>query len=257
MIGSYVIGPFTLASELIGAENAALMTITEPETVKAALDPSVDVICMYARSIEVAGADVIVILEPDAMYLSAEKFNEFSALYVNTDSPEIAAAARRYDVACPVLRPAHLASDDTPTEPANRFLLEFLAARGERFDVVVILQPTSPLRTADDIRAAFELHQANAPCTVVSASPVAPADWLGHIGKDGRFEPLPGRDVVYRLNGAVYIHRCEDYMQNRRPARTMVYPMPAARGVDIDTQDDFEYAAILLQQHSARTASRA
>lgn len=81
-VGAYVIGPFTLASEFVGAENAALMTITEPGTVKALLEPAVQVITMYAKSQIDAGADLIVILEPDAMYLSAEKFRAFSAPYV-------------------------------------------------------------------------------------------------------------------------------------------------------------------------------
>jgi CMP-N,N'-diacetyllegionaminic acid synthase len=174
-----------------------------------------------------------------------------SAVYVNTDSPAIAAAARECGVACPVLRPAHLAGDDTPMQVSNRFLLEYLAARGEVYDAVMVLQPTSPLRAPDDIREAWSLYEANAPCTVVSVSPVAPAAWLGRIGRDGRLDPLVGQDVVYRLNGAIYIHGCEDYLHDARSPRTMVYPMPAVSGVDIDTPDDLQYATFLLQRRLA------
>ena len=117
-----------------------------------------------------------------------------TAAHVNTDSPEIAAVGERYGVECPVLRPPHLAGDATPTEDSNRFLLEFLAARGETYDAVMVLQPTSPLRTADDIRAAWELFEANAPCAVLSVSPVNPAAWVGRVGRDGRARPSePGR----------------------------------------------------------------
>ena len=176
-----------------------------------------------------------------------------SAVYVNTDSPAIAAVAQEYMVPCPVLRPPHLAADDTPTQESNRFLLEFLAQRGETYDAVMVLQPTSPLRSPEDICEALTLFEANAPCAVVSASPVAPASWLGRIGRDGRLDPLSGQDVVHRLNGAIYIHRTDDYLHNRRAPRTMVYPMPAARGVDVDTLEDLHYAESLLRQYEPRT----
>lgn len=169
------------------------------------------------------------------------------AVYVNTDCQVIAAAAAEYDVSCPVLRPAELATDEATTLAANHFLLEYLAGRGERYDAVMVLQPTSPLRSAADIVAAWQLFEENAPCKVVSVSPVAPAAWLGHIGKDGRFEPLDGgEEIMVRLNGAIYIHTWDDYFADHTPARTLAYPMPAERGVDIDTEEDLHHAAFIL-----------
>jgi len=176
-----------------------------------------------------------------------------AAVYVNTDDALIAATARECGVACPVMRPARLAADDTPTQESNRFLLEFLARRGETYDAVMILQPTSPLRTAEDIREALELFEANAPCAVVSVAPVAPAAWLGRIGRDGRFDAFSGQDVVYRLNGAIYLHGYEDYLHDRRPPRTLIYPMPSARSVDIDTWEDLRYAELILRQGAAQS----
>ncbi|MFH1745464.1 MAG: acylneuraminate cytidylyltransferase family protein [Planctomycetota bacterium] len=170
------------------------------------------------------------------------------AVYVNTDSPEIAAAAEECGVACPLLRPAHLARDDTSTLDSNRFMLDELSRRGENHDVVMILQPTSPLRQAADIQAAVELFETNAPCAVVSASPTVPASWLGHVRKDGSFDRLHGEDVVYRLNGAIYIYRVSDYLDSPHALRRLVYPMTATRGLDIDTLDDLRYAEFLLQQ---------
>lgn len=177
----------------------------------------------------------------------------FSAVYVNTDSPAIAAAAGDCGVQCPILRPPHLARDDTPTLESNRFLLDYLAGTGKAYDAVMILQPTSPLRTSDDIRAAFDLFVANAPCAVVSASPVAPASWLGYVGKDGRFDRLCGEDVMHRLNGAIYIYQCADYLRDQASLRMLVYPMPVTRGVDIDTLEDLQYAEFLLQRRTVQT----
>lgn len=172
------------------------------------------------------------------------------ALYINTDSPEIAAVAGEAGAACPVLRPAALAADDTPTAAANRFLLQHLAQRGETYDTLITLQPTSPLRSAEDICEALALFEENAPCEVVSASPVAPAFWLGHAGRDGRFEALDGSDVLYRLNGAIYVQAVADILAERAAPRKMLYPMPANRGVDIDTAEDLAYAESLLHCHA-------
>jgi len=173
------------------------------------------------------------------------------AVYINTDSPEIAAAAQACGALCPTLRPAHLAADETPTRDANLFLLELLAGRGARADAVMILQPTSPLRTAADIRAAWALYQEHAPCAVVSVSPVAPESWLGRIARGGEFERSAGDQLVYRLNGAIYIHGWNDYVADQPPRRTMAYVMPPGRGIDIDTADDLEQARRIVERSAA------
>ena len=183
-----------------------------------------------------------------------------SAVFVNTDCPGIAAQAERFGVRCPFLRPARLATDGARSCDANRFLLPKLLENGERYDALMVLQPTSPLRTAADIRAALGLFQENAPCAVVSVSPVAPASWLGRVAKDGHFDPLPGEEHLHRLNGAIYIYTVDDFLADRRPARTMVHPMPGKRGVDIDTPEDLAYADFLLARaeraESSQTARR-
>lgn len=179
---------------------------------------------------------------------AALRSSVLDAVYVNTDSPEIAALAIRFGVRCPRLRPASLASDEATTQAANAFLLNVLRERGEAYEAVVVLQPTSPLRTADDIRRAVEIYEMNSPCAVVSVSRVAPAHWLGTVGKDGRFDPFAGSEPVFSLNGAVYVFSVEDYLANRQPSKTLVYPMPAERGVDIDTYEDLRHAEILLER---------
>lgn len=179
---------------------------------------------------------------------AAQTSGALSAVYVNTDSREIAAVAERHGVPCPVLRPEHLAAAHSSTRDANLFLLDFLAQRGETYDAVMVLQPTSPLRTAEDIRAALGLFEGNSPCAVVSVSPVVPECWLGRIGPDGRFERSVGDETAYRLNGAIYVYGWDDYVYDRTPRKTIAHPMPASRGVDIDAREDLEYAEFLLQR---------
>lgn len=174
----------------------------------------------------------------------------FDRIYVNTDSPRIRDIAAEYGVSAPILRPPALAQDDTSTALAVRFFLSYLIEQGESYDAVILLQPTSPLRTAGDIRCAFDLYEQNAPCGVVSATHLAPAEWLGTCTKDGRFEALPGVEPLFRLNGAIYVHSFEDYQRDLRPAKTMLYPMPPERSVDIDTPSDWRYAEYLLHQQN-------
>jgi CMP-N-acetylneuraminic acid synthetase len=170
------------------------------------------------------------------------------AVYVNTDCPEIAAAAEAAGVRAPVLRPEHLAADDTSLRDANLFLLDFLAGRAERYGAVLVLQPTSPLRSAEDIRAGVALYRKHAPCAVIGVTPVAPRSWMGTISHDGRFERWSGEEPAYLINGAFYMYRWEDYVDHWPPERTIAYSMPAARSVDVDRAEDLARAEFLLQQ---------
>ena len=179
---------------------------------------------------------------------AAVESRALTAIYVNTDSAEIAAVAEQNGVACPALRPKHLAADDTPTRDSNLFILDLLHRRGERYDAVMVLQPTSPLRTAEDIRGAWGLFEEHAPCAVVSVTALVPESWTGRIGRDGQFERAVGDETLYRLNGAIYIHCWDDYVDDRPPRKTVAYLMPAARSIDIDTPIDLEYARFMLQQ---------
>lgn len=179
---------------------------------------------------------------------AARAARSVAAVYVNTDCPRIAAVAAEHGVTAPALRPAHLATAAAPTRAANQWLLNVLISRGERFDAVLVLQPTSPLRTAADIDAAVALYAQNRPCAVVSVAPLAPLGWLGMVGADGAFEPLHANVApnarVHRLNGAIYLYTWDDYLFDRPPPRQLAYVMPPERSVDIDTHEDHRLAEI-------------
>ncbi|MGE3182369.1 MAG: acylneuraminate cytidylyltransferase family protein [Phycisphaerae bacterium] len=179
---------------------------------------------------------------------AAREAEIFDAIYVNTDCSRIAGIAAQYGVSCPILRPRELATDETSTDLAMRFFISALVEQDDLYDAVMLLQPTSPLRNAEDIRAAFALFEQNRPCTVVSVTHVTPASWLGRVTKDGQFEPFVGNDPVYRLNGAIYVHPFEYYLDGARSPKHMMYPMPVERSVDIDTIDDWQVAEMLMQQ---------
>jgi len=180
--------------------------------------------------------------------IAARESGVLAAIYVNTDSAEIAEVAGQFGAEAPTLRPAHLAADDTPTRDSNLFLLDHLRRRGEQYDAIMVLQPTSPLRTPGDVQAAARLFENHAPCEVMSVSPVTPNSWLGTVAAAGRFDRWAGDEIVYRLNGAIYVHRWDDYVSGRPAAKTIAHRMPASRGVDIDTREDLDWAEFLLQR---------
>lgn len=173
------------------------------------------------------------------------------AVYINTDSRAIEAAAAECGVPSLGLRPAELATDDAPTKAAVLYFLRRLAERGEHYEAVMILQPTSPLRTADDIRAGWELFEQHAPCAVVGVAALSPQGWLGTVSMAGDFDRWNGDELVHRVNGALYIHRTDDYVTDGPVVRTVAYVMPTGRSIDIDTADDLAQAEWWLARSTA------
>jgi N-acylneuraminate cytidylyltransferase len=87
---------------------------------------------------------------------------------VSTDDPEMADLARNAGAEVPFLRPPDLATDTADSVGVARHALEFLAGRGEFYDAIALLQPTSPLRTSAHIDAAVELMKQRQATAVIS-----------------------------------------------------------------------------------------
>lgn len=176
-------------------------------------------------------------------------------LVLSTDDTEIMAVAASLGCDVPFKRPAELAADDTPGIAPVLHALDVL----QGFDLVVLLQPTSPLRVAGDIDACIEkCAPGGAPACVSVVEPAQSPYWTYSIDGAGRLEPIVPRDALpdrrqdlppsYALNGAVYVARVEWL----RKANTFVaegtvgYVMPPERSVDIDTERDLLLAEFLL-----------
>ena len=180
---------------------------------------------------------------------------------VSTESTEIAQIARQYGAEVPFLRPAELARDETPTLPVLQHVLRELAAsEGREPDIVVILQPTSPLRRSEDIDRAVNMLEETGADSVVSLCVAEhhPA-WMRRI-ESGRVLPFlenareytRRQDLppVYRFNGAIYVSRTRVLLQENvilgRDTRALV--MDAESSVDIDTPLDLKIAALIMQE---------
>jgi len=82
-LAAYVVGPFTLAGLLMGASQIAMATIEQPELVVTLVSTVTELLAQYARRLQDAGADLIVLLEPTATFLSPRSFQEFSGAWIS------------------------------------------------------------------------------------------------------------------------------------------------------------------------------
>ena len=168
---------------------------------------------------------------------------------VSSDDEAILAAARACGAETPFVRPAALATDEASTFAVAEHALSCLPG----YDVLVLLQPTSPLRTAADIDGALEGMAVAGAGSCVSVCPVGQSPyWMYRLGAGDVLQPVlappPGvsrrQDLppVYTLNGAVYVADCARLLAERAfvAADTVAWVMPAERSIDIDTAADFE-----------------
>ena len=155
-----------------------------------------------------------------------------------------------------VARPPALAGDGVPMDPVIAHAL----VQVERAARVVLLQPTSPLRHPDDIRAAVALHARAGFDLVMSVSP-APAQVLKYgFVQDGRFEPIRRAEFcfmnrqdlppLHRPNGAVYVFDADWFRGRGRLATDNIgaVEMPQERAIDIDDAADLARAEAILSQ---------
>jgi CMP-N-acetylneuraminic acid synthetase len=188
---------------------------------------------------------------------------------VSTDNPEIAEVSRQWGAEVPFLRPAELAQDATPALPVILHAIETLAASGEMPEVIVYLQPTSPLRTAVHIDEAVGLLRSSGADTVVSTVEVPhqfhPTSVMRMVS-DGRLTTFDGKPVVpqsrhekvpvYARNGpAVLAMRCASVLAKREIYGDDMrgFVMRAEDSIDIDTPDDLrEFEHILASRERVR-----
>jgi CMP-N,N'-diacetyllegionaminic acid synthase len=192
----------------------------------------------------------------------------FDRLILSTDDQAIADAARPLGCDVPFMRPAELARDDTPHLPVMIHAVATLRDR-ESYgcDAVMILQPTSPLRTADDIRNSIALLEKTGADSVVSVSEVPSHHnpmrtlrlddrgfaTLYTTGEPVRRRPVRRTDMptAWTMNEAIYLFRTHvlfDAEPSLYGDRTAAYVMPSERGIAIDDLTDWTLAERALSR---------
>jgi CMP-N-acetylneuraminic acid synthetase len=181
-------------------------------------------------------------------------------IVVSTEDNRIAREAVRCGASVPFMRPRRLASDQSTTMDVVLNALHMLDKQNQRFDILILLQPTSPLRTQKHIAEALHAFERRHADAVVSVTPAANNYfWTGRLpdtlcmngfmkyGNAG----IGNKQSYFTLNGAIYISRI-DVLKRRRSwysKKTFAYVMDRACSVDIDTQEDFLLAKAILTHY--------
>ncbi|MBI3565982.1 MAG: acylneuraminate cytidylyltransferase family protein [Elusimicrobia bacterium] len=187
---------------------------------------------------------------------------EVTRCVVSTDSEEIAAVARAHGGEVPFLRPPELARSDTPMWPVLRHApAEVERAEGRPYDLLMLLDPTSPTRLPEDVRAAVARLAASDADGIVSVSKPEfnplwhtvvekdglMADWLPDAARITRRQDAP---TVYRINGLLYVWRA-DFVRRaeswRTAGRHLMLEVPDERAVSIDDEAQFRRTEALAR----------
>lgn len=179
---------------------------------------------------------------------------------VSTDSEEIAGIARAAGAEVPFLRPAEFSKDDSPHVLAVEHALRWLELHESfRPDAVMLLQPTSPFRSAEDIDAAATIMGRSNAVAVVSVSEAKPHPFKTfRMTPDGTLDVFVRSELAYLRrqdlpeafaeNGAIYLNRPDSLLRERSfiPPGTVPYVMPAERSLDIDSEWDLHVANLIV-----------
>lgn len=187
---------------------------------------------------------------------------------VTTDSEEIARVARQFGASVPFLRPSELATDTATSFDVIKHVLQFYEGEGgRRFDYIVLLEPTSPLRDAGDVDAAIEqlLSSPSASsivgiCKTESQHPAFLVKkgnenfLLGYENSD--MKVLRRQDIsdVYFFEGSVYVSKVDALLENKTfyHGATLGYEVPKWKSPEIDDIDDFIMVEALMQYKKGR-----
>lgn len=190
---------------------------------------------------------------------AALKTGEFDEVMVSTDSEKYAEIARKSGANVPFLRSEATASDTASSwDMVDEVLLNYKKL-GKSFDTFCLLQPTSPLRTVEDIKEAYQIYRDKAVFAVVSVCEAEHSPlWCGHLPLNHEFinfvqpENLKQRQAggkFYRLNGAIYIVNISRFEKDRQLYKkgSFAYIMNQEKSVDIDTELDFKLAEVIMK----------
>lgn len=187
----------------------------------------------------------------------------FEAVAVSSDSGAILDIARRWEADYLIERPAELATDEAPKIPAVQHCVKETEQRSGRvYDVIVDLDPTSPLRLVSDIEAAVQLLESQRVSNVITAAPARHSPYFNLIELDERgvarlSKPMPQQALrrqdappCYDINASVYVWQRDALFRKNWIFfdDTLLYVMPRERSIDIDSELDFEFVEYLMRK---------
>ena len=196
---------------------------------------------------------------------AAQKSRYIDRIILSTDSTRITNIGKSYGAEAPFLRPKKISTDNASSMDALGHAIRFLKGRGDNFDIVVLLQPTSPLRQHTDIDKAVETLFKKKAKTVVSVNEAFSSPlWANRLPANGSMEDFLNPLLInkarqklpryFQLNGAIFLGFIEHIMKKNTfyGKGSFAYIMPRDRSIDIDDMLDFTVAEALAVKYNSR-----
>jgi len=198
-----------------------------------------------------------------AYSIEAAKESKFiDYILVSTDNIEIKNVSLNYGAKVPFLRPEEISNDTAKSIDVVLHAVEYLKNQGEEFHYVVLLQPTSPLRSFEDVDNAIEKLMGKEAESLVSMCEAAENPVLMRVIEDDKLKAfvefkgdnLRRQDLpkFYIFNGAIYINSIEMLLKEKIFVNeaTIPYVMDSKKSIDIDNMLDAKLTELILREKS-------
>lgn len=192
---------------------------------------------------------------------AAIKSGMFDEIMVSTDSKEYASVAIKYGAKVPFLRTKKNSDDNASSWDVVKEVVKKYKDMGKEFNTVCMLQPTSPLRIAEDIVNGYKLFNEKKADTVIAVCETQHSPlWSNTLDESNCMKGFISDDILncprqklqqyYRINGALYIRKISTLYKegNMYDCNCYAYVMPRERSVDIDTMLDFRIAQAMMER---------
>tara|TARA_Y100000287_G_C14162711_1_gene325593 strand:- start:202 stop:900 length:699 start_codon:yes stop_codon:yes gene_type:complete len=196
---------------------------------------------------------------------AAKKSKKISKLILSTDSKKIASLARKNKIEVPFLRPKKFASDKSKSIDAIEHAINFFKKQKVFFDYIVLLEPTSPLRTTLDINKSINLiikNKADSLVSICRVDEINPSFLFKK--KNKRLQPLEKKisnhlrrqdvEPIYFLEGTIYISKTNVLFKKRSfcHSNTIGFEVPKWKSLEIDDKTDLEIGKSILKQRKIK-----
>lgn len=187
----------------------------------------------------------------------ARKITTDDNICVSTDDIEIKKVVEDYGLYVPFTRPEELATDTATTNDVLLHAIDFYEKQGKNYNIILLLQPTSPLRKAKEVKEAIALYRDDIDMVVSVTKSHAPAI-LCNENKNGYLELIFNKDAIgrqslpslYEFNGAIYVINVNSLKIKGLSAfnKRIKYEMPKESSLDIDDIYDFNFVESIIQK---------
>lgn len=196
---------------------------------------------------------------------AAKKSKKISRLVLSTDSKKIASIAKKNKIEVPFLRPKKFAGDKSKSIDAIEHAINFFKKQKVFFDYIVLLEPTSPLRTTDDINKSIDLiirNKADSLVSICKVDEINPSFLFKK--KNKKLKPLEKKisnhlrrqdvEPIYFLEGTIYISKTDVLFKKRSfcHSNTIGFEVPKWKSLEIDDKNDLELGNSILKRRKIK-----